>query len=240
MTAEVYKQELVRDAFINGLLLANICQHLLENTTLTLDNDFTQARTLDQAQKSSNAYNPAPLPLDATGSVSPLPSPNENTAIELNAAMKCFQRCYFCGGSRHDRRRCPAKDAVCNKCSKEGHFAKVYQFAPKSNSENMTSAAARAFPPYLTLASMLSAAVPGSLRKAIVDIKINRHDMQPITTEARIDTGSSDSYISKSLTEKIKLKIQPTHATVSFAESSIQVNSIGYAVVDIIFVLKLL
>ena len=33
--------------------------------------------------------------------------------------------CFFCGNSNHPRSRCPAHDAVCSKCQKRGHFAKV-------------------------------------------------------------------------------------------------------------------
>ena len=61
VSAEENKQALIRDALINGLSSANIRQRLLENTTLTLDRAFTQAHTLDQAQKSSNAHT-IPLP----------------------------------------------------------------------------------------------------------------------------------------------------------------------------------
>ena len=71
MSAEENKQALIRDAFINGLSSPNIRQRLLENTTLTLDRAFTQARTLDQAQKSSHAYNPVPIHLNASESVYP-------------------------------------------------------------------------------------------------------------------------------------------------------------------------
>ena len=245
MSAEENKQALIRDAFINGLSSANIRQRLLENTTLTLDKAFTQACTLDQAQKNSNAYNSTPIPLN-TSVVHPPSSSNNVPVADLNAITRQFNKnCYFCGGNRHDRRRCPTKDSICNKCGKEGHFAKVCQSAPKSsdnstsasilttnNSENQTLASSQAFQLYPTLASMTSAAA-GNLQKAVVTIGINSFEMQSIATEALIDTGSSDSYLSKSLANKLNLKIRPKHTTVSMAESSVQVNSIGYAAVNI-------
>ena len=56
VAAEQYKQEMIRDAFINGLLSHAIRQRLLENRELELATAFEQARTLDLAQKNSEAY----------------------------------------------------------------------------------------------------------------------------------------------------------------------------------------
>lgn len=55
-TAEEYREELVRDSFINGLLSLLIRQRLLENSTLDLKTAFDQANALDLAQKNSEAY----------------------------------------------------------------------------------------------------------------------------------------------------------------------------------------
>ena len=56
VTAEVYREELVRDAFINGLASPSICQSLLENQSLTLAQAYDQARALDFAQQNSESY----------------------------------------------------------------------------------------------------------------------------------------------------------------------------------------
>ena len=65
VTSEIYKQEMVRDAFINGIISQSIRQRLLENVTLSLDTAFTQARSLELAEKSSNQYNNASSILNA-------------------------------------------------------------------------------------------------------------------------------------------------------------------------------
>ncbi|UYV80311.1 hypothetical protein LAZ67_18002370 [Cordylochernes scorpioides] len=39
-----------------------------------------------------------------------------------NEKRKCFRCGYYQG---HSKEQCPAKDAICNKCRKKGHFAKV-------------------------------------------------------------------------------------------------------------------
>ncbi|CAC5404524.1 unnamed protein product [Mytilus coruscus] len=56
VTADKYKEEYIRDAFINGLCSQIVRQRLLENKTLDLKTMFDQARTLDLAQRSNEVY----------------------------------------------------------------------------------------------------------------------------------------------------------------------------------------
>ncbi len=46
VSAEQYREELIRDSFINGLLSPLIRQRLLENSTLDLKSAFDQANAL--------------------------------------------------------------------------------------------------------------------------------------------------------------------------------------------------
>ena len=62
VTATEYQEEIIRDAFINGFHSQCIRQRLLENITLNLEAAYTQARSLEIAEKSSNTYsNSSPL-----------------------------------------------------------------------------------------------------------------------------------------------------------------------------------
>ncbi|XP_063615680.1 uncharacterized protein LOC134788790 [Penaeus indicus] len=56
LTAEQYRQELICDAFINGIASPLIRQHLLENETLDLESIYSQAYLLDLAQRNVDAY----------------------------------------------------------------------------------------------------------------------------------------------------------------------------------------
>ena len=57
VTAEQNRSEYVRDAFIKGISSSNIRQRLLENMgDLSLDQAYTQARALEQAQTQSASY----------------------------------------------------------------------------------------------------------------------------------------------------------------------------------------
>ena len=57
VTANQYKEELIRDSFINGIESSSIRQRLLENNDLTLDQAINQAKSLDEAHKNANSYN---------------------------------------------------------------------------------------------------------------------------------------------------------------------------------------
>lgn len=97
-TATVYRDEAVRDAFITGLQSTSIRQRLLENSTLDLKTMFTQARSLDVAQKSSETYvtsSPHSFPTAATTS-SPLPAGNPENDSESTIAAVTGAKCYFC------------------------------------------------------------------------------------------------------------------------------------------------
>ena len=120
VTTEVYKEEAIRDTFINGLESNLIRQRLLENRTLDLQNVYSQARSLDLAQKNAVAFiqQDSPTPTMSTA------AREEKPSMEVTlAATK--PRCWFCGNLRHPRNKCPARQVACHKCSKIGHFAKL-------------------------------------------------------------------------------------------------------------------
>ena len=56
VTAELYKGEMVRDSFINGLISYSIRHRLLENNQLTLDRAFQIADSINNALEHSTAY----------------------------------------------------------------------------------------------------------------------------------------------------------------------------------------
>ena len=127
VTAEVHRQEAVRDAFINGLLSSAIRQRLLENRELNLDTAFTQANSLDLAQQHSQAYDTLK---GAQVMAVPTHNSDENSSSSdekdhTASVSKPKKPCYFCGSkSQHLRRNCPARNALCFKCQKRGHFFK--------------------------------------------------------------------------------------------------------------------
>ncbi|KFD50648.1 hypothetical protein M513_08455 [Trichuris suis] len=47
----------------------------------------------------------------------------------VSAVLPHNRRCFFCELSKHRRLQCPAREALCRKCRKKGHFAKVCRSA---------------------------------------------------------------------------------------------------------------
>ncbi|XP_064090684.1 uncharacterized protein LOC135204400 [Macrobrachium nipponense] len=144
----------------------------------------TQARTLEMAQKHSASYSSAE-PVNAA--VSAVNREEESSSAENNSesvsAATSGARCFFCGNNRHPRTQCPAKDAVCLKCKKQGHYARVCRSVKQvSGSSSPKYSAAM-------LASIVGAS-PKCLEKSITPLKLNGSSVS-----ALIDTGSSDSFV---------------------------------------------
>ena len=200
VTAEQYREELIRDAFINGLFSPAIRQRLLESDTLSLQIAYDKANSLDLAQKNADTYSMYSAHTAATSSI-PQPSAlsDDSESSSLAAAYPRRSKCYFCGGSYHNRRVCPARDVCCNNCNKKGHFRKVC----RSNSNAGTTAtiyedpnaiaAIHGFPTY-NCTTGITAAFPQSLSHAAVPLSIHGH-----TLTALIDSCSSDSFMSENI-----------------------------------------
>ena len=129
VAAVQYCIEYIRDAFINGIQSKDIRQRLLENATLTKDEAFRLARSLEMAQKQSSQYL-SPSTFAASVTIEEQ-DPNQTEGVAAARSNRNVQppppatneKCYFCGGDRHHRSQCPAKDSICNSCGTPGHWS---------------------------------------------------------------------------------------------------------------------
>ena len=121
VSGDQYKQEMVRDAFINGILSPGIRQRLLENDRLNLETAVQQARSLDLAQKNAEFYSQSrgidsDLAVAATSEPARQKGPSEafpSTKLETSSSVS--KLCFYCGRLPHSRNVCPAKNALCYK-----------------------------------------------------------------------------------------------------------------------------
>jgi len=190
VTAATYREELTRDAFINGLSSASIRQRLLERAEITLMQAFELAESLDRAQRqalsmgqsptqllSSNTFDPQrdvhgerpkasfSYPANCNMNHSP-PCPTAVAQRRMNKEVvkRSGKRCSFCGGLFHPRYSCPARDATCFSCGKPGHFARVCQ-----SNTGYKSAPSKAVVSVSSIEKPYLASAPSSLKPAVVD-----------------------------------------------------------------------
>ena len=129
VNAEEHRRGYVRDAFISGIRSREIRQKLLENTDLSMDDVFLQARTLHTAHTNAAQYNSSHVSC-ATNVVSDpeLYSDSPMSGIENVenvVAVSAEDNCKYCGFPTHPRSQCPAKKHKCKVCGKSGHWERV-------------------------------------------------------------------------------------------------------------------
>ena len=121
--------EMIRDRIVVGLRDAHLSEKLQLEADLTLDKAVTRARQAEavkQQQSLLRSTGEVPCPRRAEISVGAV---NKGKRSPKNTPQKPDNgqtTCGWCGKSpSHQKRQCPAKDAICHKCSKRGHFQSV-------------------------------------------------------------------------------------------------------------------
>ena len=184
VTASLYRDEYIRDAFIRGLSSNDIRQRLLEKCNLTLSDAEETALSLELAQINCGRLSLQPLSFSAAVPESRDSYRNEDVTSELsefsnnltmakeeamtaateNSSRNVRQKCFYCGMNKHTRTNCPARDVTCRSCQKIGHYAKVC----RSSSTNTSTTAST-----ITLATVKTCAVAtDSLSRAVLDAYI--------------------------------------------------------------------
>ena len=145
---------------------------------------FDQARALNSAMRSSESYSAATAP--EIVHQNQVDSQVDSTHSDSTLAA-ADPKCFFCGNPKYLRSRCPAKDAICNKCQTKRHFAKVCR--GKASKPNEVSATL-----WLpTLATVVKAA----------DISIN-----PVVSQVAMATSSLSTKTEGSCSVTIKYQGQ--------------------------------
>ena len=229
VSVEQYKEELVRDSFINGLSSPLIRQRLLENKTLTLDQAYSQAISLDVAQKNSAVYSQPAVHVAAVDLPSTPKDDNSLCSDVLGqkpplATTYSKNKCFYCGGVSHHRRKCPARAAMCHTCGIKGQFSSVCM---KKKTGNSLGNVATTYSSSLC-ALGISAAFLSSLSHAAVPTVIN-----DVALTALIDTCSSESFINEQVANKLKLTLSPSTRNISMALTTLKTDMIGCCTADI-------
>lgn len=241
VTADTYTQEAIRDAFITGLASPTIRQRLLERESLSLNEAVQLARSLDTAQRNAEGYSSPVTP----GNVSAAPALTSEASINTTdtvAVASQSQACFFCGGKRHPRYRCPARVSVCRKCGKTGHYASVCRSGDPGRSRRPhTAAAATMEPPVSTSLAPPSvhctlppttAATPvlasvTTPRSSTIPVSVNE-----LLVNSLIDSGSTISFIHPQVVKDLNISVYPSKTDVTLASSQVSTTG-GHCFVDL-------
>jgi hypothetical protein len=216
VSAEINRDDCIRDSFIRGLLNPVIRQRLLENGTLTLSDAHTQARALELAQQHAMQYDAHSPTINAVShnlQSNTSSSTSETTREEQDPAIGAVRfnvKCYFCGGPRHSRKNCPAKDKTCRGCGKTGHFQHVCRSRAKKNI-------------YAVQDSVSIISCPISHKSKVkTTVSING-----LKVSGMLDSGSDLSLIDSNVAQQLNLKINKITKEVGLASNNHKVKIIG-------------
>ena len=222
VSAEQNQEDAIRDAFISGLLSNHIRQRLLEHKTLDARTAFDQAKALDFAQQQSRCFTQTSTNLCGSTAIATPQTVTYHISDQSEPALAAAQTsCFFCGYDRHVRSKCPAREALCKKCGKKGHFQKVCRSTGNTKHTASTS-------PFLTSA-INTAAAPVSLTKAITEVIING-----VVLQALVDTGSSESYVSEEIVRQHGWPILKSKNQIILASTSMTSNTKGHCFVSLL------
>ncbi|XP_012563224.2 uncharacterized protein LOC100214858 [Hydra vulgaris] len=123
VSAEQYREEQIRDAFISGINSNYIRQRLLENSTLNLQSAFNQACSLDIAQRNSDSYMQKTSSFSSNLNIAAAIKLPKEPSAALNAmTINPQTKCIYCGNPSHNqrnqtsaRKNCPAQNVTCFK-----------------------------------------------------------------------------------------------------------------------------
>ncbi|UYV77590.1 K02A2.6-like, partial [Cordylochernes scorpioides] len=147
------REELIRDRIVLGVKDRKLSEKLMLNENLTLAKAVEIARQWEAVMREQQDLNPSTSQVDTTRKVAkqkPKASGHgkdngRSTFRQTDSAKetdegKKFPTCFNCGTTKHHYRyrdKCPAKDKVCGKCGKKGHYTNLCR--RKNNEVNAIS-----------------------------------------------------------------------------------------------------
>ncbi|GFS72388.1 uncharacterized protein TNCV_1827821 [Trichonephila clavipes] len=194
--AEEYRKEYIRDAFIRGLKCPRIRQRLLENTSMTLDQAFEQARTLESAEVHAASNMGSSFSVQSAAmKTEDFSEQTVATSAASSSSSSRSQNASFVEMTYTPEPFVQLEMLLAETVEKKGHYQRVCKSGPGRNSSNVVAS------------SNTLAAISGSthcLQKSIIKALVNN-----IQLSALIDTGSCLSFLNEKHVAKCKLKVEP-------------------------------
>ena len=268
VTEQTHAEESVRTALIAGVKSDAIRQRLLEET-VDLEKTLSLAKSVEGSIRNAASYQASSY--NNRPSLNSLQSPQEGLLAAISESEHTLAAAYKpspnscgnCGKGRHPRNQCPARDSLCNNCSRKGHWGTVCRSKPKREIVNsltmsgdsrhqsseghvnpylatMTSncygydprhepAMANSYPNHSGYLASISSSYPSALANSVVNVKVNNN----CNAFALIDTGSTQSFISKSFVEKHNHPTTPFDSEITMASESHSCRTRGVCKLDL-------
>jgi len=118
---ENFREQLIRDRIVVGVADRRLSERLQLLDGLDYKKAVEVARSYETVQKQNQL-----LRSEETGTGTAVNRVQNKTKARKGRNYSTPWRCYGCGREKkHTREECPARSSKCNKCTKEGHWAKV-------------------------------------------------------------------------------------------------------------------
>ena len=195
---------------MSGLSSGTIRQRLLESSGESLDELFKIASTMELAIADSKSFEPHSY----TSTIAAL-----SKSEKMHSPIKA--KCFWCGGRRHPRSMCPARNSVCNYCHVKGHWTSACIKKSTNQTKRSAMICDEAVDPIddgkdaHLLSSIIATVIPTT--RGLVKAALDSHE-----TEALIDTGSDSSFITLGFLNDHNLKYSTLTSTrlVNLADKS--------------------
>ena len=202
VTASQYQDDMIRDAFINGISSSDIRQRLLENKTLSMKQAYEQALVIDDAKRESRMFTKSSSSEVSVEEINSTQQANEESDVsqqqQVASVNSSKTACFRCGSSKlHDYKNCRVKTFTCYKCGVKGHVSKVCHLQKRSG------ARAPKAPDFQGAAVVNEFLFSVYNKNDIDDMKslkvLVESEVKGCKYKTLLDTGSSKSFVSESI-----------------------------------------
>ena len=140
-----FVKEVLIDQFIVGTLHAQVRKQILDHKqdTLTLEDCVNYGRTYEATKSQAQHFSHSPTESNVSSVKKRKPRQSKQSAHphqtsraakpQASSEQPNKNRCMWCGGERHKRAQCPAKESQCSKCKKLGHWSSACLSTKHSN-----------------------------------------------------------------------------------------------------------
>jgi len=121
------KEQLIRDRIVVGIRDSSLSAKLQMDSELTLEKAKRLVRQQEavRGQQAILSKQDGETPVNALTSRKPLKRPANSRGLRPPQPLNRGQKCSYCGKGPHPKQSCPAREVVCHKCKKKGHYSSV-------------------------------------------------------------------------------------------------------------------